>query len=97
MGHILLEYLLHQGQYARVGVLFSGLYITRLIMGMGLMDPIQGAEKIIVPSTLGLEDMRLMGMIKRYRDEVYVMITATPEIAKGEGNAGEGSQHAQEP
>lgn len=48
--HILSEYLYHQGQYAKVRVIFLGPYITRLIMGMGLVDAIRGVEKIIIPS-----------------------------------------------
>lgn len=73
LGHIIAEYLRHQGQYARVGVLFSGPYITRLIMGMGLLDAIRGIEKTIAPAPLGLETMRMMGMIRRYLDGVSVL------------------------
>lgn len=66
-------------------------------MVMGLLDAIRGAENIIVPSLLGLETMRLMGMIRKYRDRVYVMIIHLPEKAEGEGDAAEGSQPAFEP
>lgn len=34
LGQILAEYLHHQDQYAKVGVLFLSPYITRIIMGM---------------------------------------------------------------
>lgn len=74
--------------------LLSGPYITRFIMGMGLLDAINGAEKIIVPSPLSLEMMPLMWMVRRYRDGVYVMIMPTPELAEVEDDASEGSQPA---
>lgn len=89
--HIFVEYLCHYGQYTRVGVLFSGPYITRVIVVMGLMDVIRGAEKIRVPSPLGLETMHLMGMIRRYGDRVYVMIMSPLELAEGEGDTAKGS------
>lgn len=44
-----------------------------------------------VPSPHGLKTMRLMGMILRYRDSVYVMIMAPPETAEGEEDEAEGS------
>lgn len=66
LGHIVAEYLRHQSQYAKIGVLFSGAYITRLIMGISLLDAIKGAAKTIVPALLGLETMSLMGTIMRY-------------------------------
>lgn len=91
------EYLHHQGQYARLGVLFSGSYITRLIMGMCLLDMIRGAKKIIVPSSLGLETMRFIGMVRRYGSSTYVMIMPSLEIAKGEGDETDGSQPAPQP
>lgn len=96
LGHITMEYLGHQG-HARVIVLSSGPYITQLTIGMGLLDAIRGAEKMIVPSPFGLETIRLMNMIRRYRDGVYVMIMPSPEIFKVETDAAEGSQPAQEP
>lgn len=58
--HILVEYLRHQGEYARIGVIFSKPYITRLITGMGLLDVIRRAENIIVSSPLSIKTMRLM-------------------------------------
>lgn len=67
LGHIVADYVHHQGQYAKVSVLFSGPYITGLIMGMGLLDIIKGAEEAIVPSPLSIESMRLIGMVQRYR------------------------------
>lgn len=92
LGHILAEYLPHQGQYARVGILFSGPYITQLFITMGLLDAIKEAEMMIVPSPLGLETMRLMGMIHRYRDGVYEMIMSPPETAEKEKDVAEASQ-----
>lgn len=78
-GRIMTEYIRHFGQYARVRVIFSGSYITRLIMGIGLIDTIRGTEKIIVQSTLGLKTMRLM-------------IMSPLEMGDGDGNAAEDSQ-----
>lgn len=76
-------------------MIFSGAYITRLIMDMGLLDAVRGAEKIIVPSPLSLETMRLMGMIRRYRLGVYVMVM--PPLETAEGDEVEGPQPALEP
>lgn len=84
----------HQDQYARVGVLFSGPYITRLIIGIGVMDAIRGAEKIIISSPLGLETMRLMDMIRRYRDGVNVINMPPLEPVEGQRDATEGLQPA---
>lgn len=83
LGNILAEYLHHQGHYARVGVIFSDPYITRLIMWMGLIKVISGVEKMIVPSPLDLETMRLIRMICRYRDGVYKIIIPPPKTAEG--------------
>lgn len=55
LGNILVEYLHQEAQYAKVGVIFSRPYITKLIMGMGLLYAIQGAEKTIIPSPLGIQ------------------------------------------
>lgn len=66
-------------------------------MGMGLMDAIIGAKKIIVPYHPGLETMRLMGIVRRYRNGIYVMILPPQEPAKGERDEAEGSQHAPQP
>lgn len=60
--------------------------------GDGSDKPYQGAEKMIVSSPLGIEIIRLMGMVRRFRLGVYTMIMPPPEIAKGEWEAVEGSQ-----
>jgi len=74
MGHVVAEYLRHQGQYARVGAIFSGPYITRLIMGMGLVETIRGAERTMVPAPLSLETLRQMGLIQRRGDSGYIIV-----------------------
>lgn len=60
-------------------------------MGIGLLDAIRGAKKIIIQSPLSLETMRLMGIICKYRNGVYVMIVPPLEIAESEGDAAESS------
>lgn len=67
-----------------VGVFFLGSYITGLIMGMGLLDVIRGAKKIIVLSPLSLQTMILRGMVRKYIDGIYVMIMHPPKLAEGE-------------
>lgn len=61
-------------------------------MRMGLLDPIRGAKKAIIPSLLGIETMKLMGMVYRYELSTYVIIMPTPEMPEGEGDNVEGSQ-----
>lgn len=78
-------------------MIFSGVYITRLIIGIGMLDTIRGARKTIIMFPLGLEMMRLLGMVRRYIDGVYVMITLASEPAKGEGDAAEWSQPVPKP
>lgn len=58
---------------------------------------IREAEKIIVPSSLCLEMMRLMGIVRRYRDDIYIMITPPPEPTEVERDATEGSQPTLKP
>lgn len=97
LGHIVAEYLRHQGLYGWISVLFFGPYIMRLIMGMGLLDAIRGDEKAIVPASLGIETMRLMGMVCRHRPGEYILITPALEIAERGEDATEGSQQVLEP
>lgn len=97
LGHIVAEYLHYQSQYIRVRVLFVGLYITRLVVGMGLLKAISGAEKTIIPSPFGLETMRLMGMVKRYGPSTYVMIIPLLKEFESESDETEGSQPAPQP
>lgn len=78
-------------------MLFLGLYITRLIMGMGLLEVIREAKKTIIPCPLGLETIKLMGMVGRYRPSTYVMIMPQPEMAESEGDDGDGSQPTPQP
>lgn len=75
-----------------MGVNISGPYITRLILGMGLLDAIRGAEKIIIPSPLGLDMIILMGLLRRHRPGVYILPTSTPEIVEGEDHTADRSQ-----
>jgi len=84
LGYVLAEYLRHQGQYARVGVIFAGPFITRLLIGMGLRDSVRRAEQTVTPAPITLETLRLMGMARRHRrDRIYIL--NIPQ-AQGEGS-----------
>lgn len=41
---------------------------------MGLIEAIQGGEKVIVPSPLNLETLRMMGMVKKDASGRYVLV-----------------------
>lgn len=64
---------------------------------MGLIEAIRVAEKIIEPSPLGLDTICMMGMIRRYKDRVYVMIMPPLETVENKGDAANGFQPALEP
>jgi len=97
LGHIVAEYIRHQGQYARVGVIFCGPYITRLIIGIGLLDTIRGAERTMVPAPLSLETLRQMGLIRRHGERGYIMVMPQPQtITTEDSERTEGSQPALE-
>lgn len=64
---------------------------------MSLLDAICGVKKTIVPAPFGLEMMKLMGMIRRYRDRVYVLNIPPLVTAEAERDVAGGSQLAQEP
>lgn len=64
---------------------------------MGLLNAIRGPEKTIVPAPLGLEIMLMMGMIRWYKDGVYMLNMPPPEPVEIEGDVAEGPQPAQEP
>ncbi|WP_375645352.1 hypothetical protein, partial [Bartonella sp. CL5QHWL] len=84
LGYVLAEYLRHQGQYARVGVIFAGPFITRLLIGMGLRDGVRRAEKTVTPAPITLETLRLMGIARRDRsDGIYIL---KMHRAQGEGS-----------
>ncbi|KAH7659753.1 hypothetical protein IHE45_16G050900 [Dioscorea alata] len=84
LGHIVADYIRHQGQYPRVGVIFAGPYITRLLIGLGLRDGVRGAEKTNVPVPLGTDTLRMMGMIRRGGSGTYTWII--PHTEQGEGS-----------
>lgn len=97
LGHIVTKYLHHYGQYLRVGVLFASLYITTLIMGMGIHEAIRGTDKMIIPSPLRLVTMRLMGMARKYGPSTYMVIIPLLEESKSKGDEVESSQLAPQP
>lgn len=41
---------------------------------MGLIEAIQGGGKVIVPSPLNLETLRMMGMVKKDASGRYVLV-----------------------
>ncbi len=89
LGHAVASYLSHQGQYARVGVIFAGPFITRLAMGLGWMDAIRGVAKETVPAPLGIETLLMMGLVRRAGPGVYRLV---PPQAAAAAAAAEGSQ-----
>jgi len=74
LGYVLAEYLRHQGQYARIGVIFAGPFITRLLIRMGFRDGLRRAEQTVTSAPITLETLRLMGMARRHRrDGIYIL------------------------
>lgn len=99
LGHIVADFLGHQGQFTRVGVLFASPYVTRVILGLGFLDPIHGAERAAVPSPLGLDTIRMMGLdtirmvglVRKCGPGAYILATVTPETAECGRDTAEGS------
>lgn len=60
-------------------------------MDIGLLYTTRGAKKIILPSSLSLEMMWLMGIIRKYSPGVYGMTRPTPDPAEDDNDAAKGS------
>ena len=75
LGHLLAELLYHQGTHSRLGAIFAGPFITRLIKGMGLLDQTQGMKIVGSMTPLGVQTLVSMGIIERVGDRIRLVQT----------------------
>lgn len=60
VGCIVAYFMLHQSQHKRIGVLFLGSYIIRLIRMMGLIEHVRNMDIVSIPTPLGLATLKEM-------------------------------------
>lgn len=53
---------------------------------MGLIEVVHGADKVIIPSPLGLEILCLMGMVKSDAPSRYLLVVLSPDESKDESD-----------
>lgn len=63
LDYTLADFIAHQGQHVRLREIFVNPYITRLILGIGLVDRLQRLESIGGATPLGMDTLQLMGMV----------------------------------
>lgn len=65
MGHLFAEILSHKGKFIRLGAIFAGPYITRLIRGMRLMKRTQGMKVVDAITMLRILTLVSIRIIER--------------------------------
>lgn len=65
LGHVLANFLAHQGQHMHPSAIFVGPYVTRLMQEMGLLECLKGLSTIKTQAPLGNETLYSIGMIIR--------------------------------
>lgn len=73
LGRLCADLLVRQGTYARLGAIFAGPYVTRLMRGMGLIARIAGMQVVGGTTPLGLATLCAMGLVDQ-RGDGYTLI-----------------------
>ena len=62
--HLFADLIAHQGQYAHLGMIFVGPYITLLIRGMGLLERTRTMDVIGDMAPLGTSTLLSIGLME---------------------------------
>lgn len=82
LGHLVAEAFLRQGQRTKLGAIFVGPYMTRLIRCMGLLKCTRGMTMVGDVAALGPATLRVIGLVER-KDGSYIFMR---HLATGESS-----------